>query len=153
MLYYERAIILPYPSEAVNSALNGSAKYDSPYAARNVVNGGYQGVGVGVGTPLDSEETLKPETMTTMSSISVNTDASVGSLVGSVGSVKEKMLASQLVGSWGSSSLSGSPPVLGARVIRSVAAGRGKRSASAAPSLNGSIALSTSPSSTGSSML
>ncbi|KAJ8087195.1 ubiquitin-specific protease ubp1 [Marasmius tenuissimus] len=153
MLYYEHAIISPYPLDEVTAPTNGSAQYDSPYPVRNGVNGGYQGVGIGVGTPLDSEETLKPETTTTLSSISINPDASVSSLPGSVGSVKEKMLSSHMNGSWGSSSVSGSPPVFGPRVIRSVAAGRTKRSSSAGPSLNGSIALSTNLSSAGDSGL
>ncbi|KAK7029417.1 ubiquitin-specific protease ubp1 [Paramarasmius palmivorus] len=153
MLYYERAIIsAPAPLSSTESiTLNGSAKHESPYPIRNGLNGGYQGVGVGVGTPLDSEETLKPETMTTMSSIHINGSASVGSLVSSIESTKEKAaihLSSSLgAASWSGGSISGSPPVMGARIIRSVAAGRGKRSMSATPSLNGSTTLSSSPAS------
>ncbi|KAG7097515.1 hypothetical protein E1B28_004858 [Marasmius oreades] len=158
MLYYERAIISPSPSTPLvnNTNLNGSAQYESPYPVRNGINGGYQGVGVGVGTPLDSEETLRPETLTTMSSISVNTQDSVNSLDNFMESGKEKasfphIPASVGAGSWSGSSISGSPPVLGARVIRSVAAGRGKRGSSAAPSLKGSATLSASLPAIGSS--
>ncbi|KAF9266133.1 cysteine proteinase [Marasmius fiardii PR-910] len=160
MLYYERAVISSSPSPSLATSaianMNGSAKYESPYPVRNGINGGYQGVGVGVGITLDSEETLKPETMTTISSISVNTTQdSVASLENSVEGGKDKdalslphMSTSIGPGSWSGSSLSGSPPVYGARIIRSVAAGRGKRSASAAPSLNGSVAVSANLSST-----
>lgn len=159
MLYYERAIISPSPSPslAASANMNGSAKHESPYPARNgAINGGYQGIGVGVGTPLDSEETLKPERLTTMSSISVGTQESVTSLDSSMEGGKDKaslphMSANIGPGSWSGSSLSGSPPVIGARIIRSVTAGRGKRSSSAAPSLNGPAALSTNLPANGSS--
>ncbi|KAI3611686.1 hypothetical protein WG66_007653 [Moniliophthora roreri] len=155
MLYYERAIISRPPSSMTTNSIptNGSARHESPYPISNGLKGGYQGIGVGVGTPLDSEETLKPETMTTVSSIHLNGSASVGSLISSVESGNEKVplslslrAASWNGGSFGGST-SGSPPVMGARIVRNVAAGRRKRSLSAAPSFNGSISLSTSPTS------
>ncbi|KAJ3965474.1 hypothetical protein EV361DRAFT_650116 [Lentinula raphanica] len=138
MLYYERAVISgivhaglahggsPYPqamdmsmSMANGQTVNGSAKR---------MTNGYPvgvGVGVGVGTPLNSEETLKPQrTMTMM----MNGNGSIGSLV----SMDEKGRERDMM-SWSSmSATSGSPPVFGPRVVRSVAAGR-RRSHSAAP--------------------
>ncbi|KAJ3788878.1 hypothetical protein GGU10DRAFT_384566 [Lentinula aff. detonsa] len=134
MLYYERAVISgivhaglahgggsPYPQAMCMNMTNGHAINGS---SKLMENGYPVGVGVGVGTPLNSEETLKPQrTMTMM----MNGNGSIGSLV----SVDEKGRERDMM-SWSSMSASGSPPVVGPRVVRSVAAGR-RRSRSAAP--------------------
>ncbi|KAJ4486497.1 hypothetical protein C8R41DRAFT_896404 [Lentinula lateritia] len=141
MLYYERAVISgivhaglahggasPYPLSM--SMVNGHAIIGNP----NPVMNGYP-VGVGVGTPLNSEETLKPQrTMTMM----MNGNGSLGSLF----SMDEKGRDRDMM-SLSSMSTSGSPPVVGPRVVRSVDAGR-RRSHSAAPGTSEKNSLSAS---------
>lgn len=125
MLYYERALVSLAPPA-------------HPYAGSNGVANGYA-YGVGMTSPESSEETLKPEMLMKMTMM--NGNSSMGSLVSRVstnGSVKSE-------GDDSKSVLSASPPAnLGARVVRSVAAGRGRRSTSAASS-NGLRAKSASP--------
>ncbi|KAG7447707.1 cysteine proteinase [Guyanagaster necrorhizus] len=124
MLYYERAILsAPMPSEHY------------PYTTANGITNGYA-YGVGMASPESSEETLKPEMM-----MMTNKNGSVRSLVSINGTVKSEDNEK-------TSSVSGSPPsYLGPRVVRSVAAGRRRRSNSVTPGLKRTMSSSPPPTS------
>ncbi|KAK0230219.1 hypothetical protein IW262DRAFT_385611 [Armillaria fumosa] len=111
MLYYERAILSP-----------STPPEHHPYTTANGIANGYA-YGVGTASPESSEETLKPEMMMMMTELT-NGNGSVRSLVSINGTLKSE--ESEKTGS-----ISGSPPSRpGPRVVRSVAAGRGRRSSS-----------------------
>ncbi|KAK0207056.1 hypothetical protein DFS33DRAFT_1382136 [Desarmillaria ectypa] len=126
MLYYERAVLSTPPEH-------------HPYTTANGVANGYA-YGVGTTSPESSEETLKPEMMMTMARLA-NGNGSVRSLVSISGTVKSE--DNEKTGS-----VSGSPPLhLGPRVVRSVAAGRGRRSNSVTPSSQRTMSPSPPPAS------
>lgn len=123
MLYYERAILsIPTPPE------------HHPYTTANGIANGYA-YGVGTTSPESSEETLKPEMMMMMTKLS-NGNGSVRSLISINGTLKSEDNEK-------TSSLSGSPPSHpGPRVVRSVAAGRGRRSSSVTTGLQRTMSAS-----------
>ncbi|KAK0491556.1 hypothetical protein IW261DRAFT_1547588 [Armillaria novae-zelandiae] len=122
MLYYERAVISPpTPSE------------HHPYTTANGIANGYA-YGVGTTSPESSEETLKPEMMMMMTKLA-NGNGSIRSLVSINGTLKSE---DEKTGS-----ISGSPPSRpGPRVVRSVAAGRGRRSSSVTTGLQRTMSAS-----------
>ncbi|KIY70350.1 cysteine proteinase [Cylindrobasidium torrendii FP15055 ss-10] len=114
MIYYERALVSLAPPA-------------HPY-----VNGSANGYGVGLATPESSEETLKPMLRMVNGNASKSSLASRMTVKSDPGEIKSPLLAASMPSS-----------TFGPRIVRSVAAGRG-RSASVALS-DGTRAKSASP--------
>ncbi|KAK0499521.1 hypothetical protein EDD18DRAFT_1151511 [Armillaria luteobubalina] len=123
MLYYERAVLSP-----------STLPEHHPYTTANGITNGYA-YGVGTTSPESSEETLKPEMMMMMTKLA-NGNGNVRSLVSINGTLKSE--DNEKTGS-----ISESPPSRpGPRVVRSVAAGRGRRSSSVTNGLQRTVSAS-----------